>query len=662
MKKVLLMICVFALLLGGCGSQVPAEAGQESLPVETAQQVDQMVQQDAETVAPETGLTEADKEEFREFLLEELAKRGQVKLEFVNEESECTDKNKLYVFPDNYIYECKTVEVDYGPPFTNMLTLAVDENGEPYTGPAGEMGYKSGHRLRSTKEEVKEDGMCCTGFIPVSDGDVIRIKNIEVNGSIGGYVFLFEEDRIKGAGVMSPTDALGKPENGVYTFTVSSKNAAYLRLSIGRIDETTILTVNEEINEEHVIRLEDHWINTGRTFLGTNYEDKIHDLEAMTAENTKDIERLLDMVGGGAGGSRDQLDWIRNWDAPIYDNTPVFLLDHEKPAVEMQDRTVEAIYGKYDALMASNPDFITRTDLGLSSDGETHVYRYDFREAEPHHQKGMPWSETKPKVIVVSGIHTEWGGIWSLYNAMEEITSNPELAQLRRNVHFIVVPALNPYCLIDYKATTGVQNFNGVEIHRNFEVAHAVTEEGTVHYGGPEPLTEVESQYLDKIFSENSDAAYFLSCHSNQRDTTWGTGFIWFSAGTKYMCNMGFRIIDKMSQAWHEKYGTAFEEGVARENAVVLADPEKYPNATALAEGDYRVGFAHVSSTPGTETRQATKYGIQAVNVEACDTFWVLDGSPFSAKAITHGAETYINFFLTAMDCYDYRDKLLYNP
>jgi hypothetical protein len=110
------------------------------------------------------------------------------------------------------------------------------------------------------------------------------------------------------------------------------------------------------------------------------------------------------------------------------------------------------------------------------------------------------------------------------------------------------------------------------------------------------------------------------------------------------------------------KYGAEFEEGVARENAVVLSNPEKYPAAEALAEGDFRVGFAHVSSTPGTETRQATKYGIQAVNVEVCDAFWVLDGVPLSEKAMTHGAETYINFFLTAMNCYDYKDKALYQP
>lgn len=652
MKKILAILCAMAVLLCGCGgSKTEADSAAEGYP----ENLDEVYLQ-----APEDGLSEGERAEFLSLLEEELLKRGQVKLEFVNDESECSDPNKLYVFPDNMIYEYKKVLVNHGVPYTNALTLAVDQAGEPFTGENGEVGYKAGHRLTSKNQEKEEGGMCCTGFIPVSNGDVIRIRNVNINSPVGGYVFLYGQDRETVTKRYYLEEALADPADGVYTFAVSVEGTAYIRISTGMMDETTVLTVNEEIVDEEIVTEEFRWVSTGHSFVTSDYEERILALEEQAKENAEDISGLKGAVGGTSAGDAEGLAWIRNWDAPIYDNAPVVLLDEEKPAVTEADKSIDAVYAKYDALMAAHPDFITRTDLGLCSDGINHVYRYDFRESEPHHQRAMEWSETKAKIIVVSGIHEEWGGIYSLYHAMEEIASNPELSELRRNLHFIVLPLSNPYALTE--ESDDVRNANGVEIHRNFEVAHAVTEAGTRHYGGEKPLSEVESQYLDRIFAENADAAYFLSCHSNQHDTVWGTGFIWASAGTKYMCNMGFRLVDKMSRAWHQKYGAEFEEGVARENAAVLADPENFPEAKALAEGDFRVGFAHVSSTPGTETRQATKYGIQAVNVEACDTFWVLDTVPLSGKAMTHGAETYINFFLTAMNCYDHQDKILYQP
>lgn len=351
---------------------------------------------------------------------------------------------------------------------------------------------------------------------------------------------------------------------------------------------------------------------------------------------------------------REYLQDIREFDVPIYDKTPFYELTNHKPALTTADKSVSALYAKYDELMNQNPDFIRKTDLGLCSDNKNHVYRYDFCEQEARHQQGQVWSETKPKFIIVSGIHEEWGGMYSIFHALSEITTNSSLDELRRNVHFIVIPIANPYAIDgDYSVTQARLNYNGVEIHRNFEVGHVVVASGTSHYGGETPLSEVESKYIDNILKNNSDAVYFLTCHSFDRDATWGAGFVWFSSATKYMCNMGFRVIDKLSKAWHEKYGVEFEQGISKQNSYVLSHPEKYPRAVGLEKNDFRIGHAHVSSTPGTETRQATKYGIQATNLEPGDYFWVLDDTIHSSKAITHGAEMYLNFILTAMGCYN---------
>ena len=80
---------------------------------------------------------------------------------------------------------------------------------------------------------------------------------------------------------------------------------------------------------------------------------------------------------------------------------------------------------------------------------------------------------------------------------------------------------------------------------------------------------------------------------------------------------------------------------------------------------DNRLGFAHISQTPGTETRQGTKYGIQSANVEINGRFWVhgteANQEPsMSSFTMSRGAEVYVNFLLTAFGVYDPKDKALY--
>lgn len=323
--------------------------------------------------------------------------------------------------------------------------------------------------------------------------------------------------------------------------------------------------------------------------------------------------------------------------------------------------TPSDIYAKYDALMAKHPRYIKKTDLGLCSDGVNHVYRYDFREPEPLHESNKEWSETKAKAIIVTGIHFEWAGIYAMYNALEEIADNPKLRNFRRNTHLIVVPCANPYATIvsNYQSglstpnSYGVRNANGVEIHRNFEVDWVLTAEGTTHYGGAAPLSEVETQYIDNIMKNNTDAAFFLSCHNCGVDTFWGTGFIWASTATKYMCNMGYRVIDKLSEAWMDKYGDTLSAGIAEYKT------------SALADGETRLGWTGLSTSPGTEAKQATKYGIQGTNVEICDPFQIhgTKANPepsMSSFTMSRGAEVYANFLLTAFGVYDPKDKALY--
>lgn len=599
--------------------------------------------------------TEADKAEFSTYIATELAKRGQLAPEYANSIEECTDTTKMYVLPDGFIYAYMLTEIETGPSYKNWLTYSVNQDGSDYKGDNGEDGYRKGYRWSaSSKVEKAATKYDCIGYIPVKANDIIRIANVgdispSTDGPMYATAYFYKSSFVQqeGATYLSNKDnQLISVENGVYTFAVPNNSTInWMKLTLMGVTADTIITINEEITEGGGTATGYAWANTGHAFVPADYEERIVDLEKQTAKHTTDIENLKT----GAVNVTD----ITKWDAPIYDaNIPVFQLSTEKAAMTNAACAPADIYARYDALMAKHPQYITKTDLGLCSDGVNHVYRYDFREPDSRHTSGYRWSETKAKAIIVSGIHYEWSGIYGLYYALEEIADNPALYELRRNSHLIVVPCMNPYATIEgnYSNSKGVKNANGVEIHRNFEVGWTLTDSEDLHYGGAEPLSEVETQYVDTIMRENADAALFLTCHSFA-DTSFN--FIWPSTATPYMCNMGYRLIDKLSNVWMEKHGSA------------LVGLEDY-RTEDIPSWDNRLGFAHISMTPGTETRQGTKYGIQSANVEINGRFWVhgTKASPepsMSAFTMSRGAEVYVNFLLTVFGTYDPKDKALYS-
>lgn len=366
---------------------------------------------------------------------------------------------------------------------------------------------------------------------------------------------------------------------------------------------------------------------------------------------------------------------MRTWDKPVYDTTPVVLIGDDtdsakaKPAVGDRN-TVQAIYDAYDALMAAHPLYITKTAYkDKTADGQT-LYRYDFKAPKPHEYSGggNP-AIVKPKIILISGIHYEWVGIWSLFHALEEIVTNPALRDIQRNAHLIVVPACNPYCLdtTRYSETNGRKNANGVEIHRNFAVDHAVIDPSSNNYGGAEPLSEVETRHIESILAANPDAVAFISCHNfDGRDTSkpfgtsgggsdYGTTFMWASTATNYLYNLGGRFGVKMSEAWEDKYGDAWREQI---DTIIAA--RKAAGLTHQPEGDYTVGTAGKSTSPGTEAKHCMLYGIQGMTFEVAGNMMALDSENGDSITITRGAEVYANLIATLLEAFAPRDKKEY--
>ena len=110
------------------------------------------------------------------------------------------------------------------------------------------------------------------------------------------------------------------------------------------------------------------------------------------------------------------------------------------------------------------------------------MLRFDFKEPDgltDADYNTAKLHETKPTIIFMSGIHTEWVGVWGLYYALEEITTNPYFDDIRRNAHFVVIPCANPFSLTKQTAVDGWRmshvNANGVAIHNNFGVDHSTS-------------------------------------------------------------------------------------------------------------------------------------------------------------------------------------------
>jgi hypothetical protein len=261
---------------------------------------------------------------------------------------------------------------------------------------------------------------------------------------------------------------------------------------------------------------------------------------------------------------------------------------------------------------------------------------YEFKEVDPlRNEANNEWSETKPKIILISGIHWEWGGVYALFNALKEITTNPALRYIRRNMQFIVMPITNPYTFTNFGRTNdGHYNYNGVEIHNNFEVDFNNVIDAT---HGAAALSEVETPYINNVMRKHSDAAYMVSCHSHQGNSKTPNRTIWPSTATYFGCNLGYRLIDMMSFALAQKYDTDWS-------------------------GDNRAGHASLSSSSGTEGKQAMLYGIHGMSLEIGDTFYAFSTDKLSDYVITHGAETYINFIRVAMTAYSIHDREKYAP
>ena len=140
--------------------------------------------------------------------------------------------------------------------YTNMIPLSTEVDGVTLYN--GGKGYKENTRWSASGGgDVYASGVYTCGYIPVSYGDVIRIKNIRMNRrdyetglenacTVPVFTELGTGSAVNGTDLTSYWSAIWDEDNLVQ-FTINNESCKYIRLNTAYIGPDSILTINQEI-------------------------------------------------------------------------------------------------------------------------------------------------------------------------------------------------------------------------------------------------------------------------------------------------------------------------------------------------------------------------------------------------------------------------------
>lgn len=448
------------------------------------------------------------------YIVEELAKRGQLKPEFANSVDELTasgDATKLYVLPDGYIYAYRTFK-SY-----NLLKLS-------------EVSYSS--RLQNDVAGIiaSNANNLVTGWIPVKYGKyytpsilfngsrivgnsafslIVRVNVKLADGTIIVYGNTFDDrNKILYTPGVNETITL-EHENAVAVMlhffinnqdiSTQEKFEAYQPMVIegnSIEDATNKATTYEYISgdAEEVA----NWYNTGHAFVPADYEDRIIKLES-------DVNNLKQNQTSVSPYFRDV-------------NFGVLPFAYYKGVADSYENSAFGWTTKYTdfiamwkSVVANHSGYVTETALGAASDGQT-IYLYDFNPVRLSNA-----DKPIPKIIIIAGQHGgETCNIFGLYyfveNLLNKWNQHPSLEYLRNNVELMIIPVLNTYGFDNQS----YKNANGVNLNRNYDSNWELLDDTTSsQYGGAEPFDQPETQIVRNLLLNNTDAVIVIDSHVN---------------------------------------------------------------------------------------------------------------------------------------------------
>ena len=180
-------------------------------------------------------------------------------------------------------------------------------------------------------------------------------------------------------------------------------------------------------------------------------------------------------------------------------------------AVKLTQSDCGVVYAIYDALAEKYPEIVTKRVLGNVFGWDVNAYRIAGRLPENTSGFQIP----RFKVCIVSSIHGyEQGCAWTAANFFRQLledTADPNLAFLRRNVEFEVIPVANPSGFSRNKRC----NDHGVDLNRNFEKDFVYDmDKASKYWGGDAPCSEAETRIIMDFIRQNKDAQVVIDYHN----------------------------------------------------------------------------------------------------------------------------------------------------
>lgn len=148
-------------------------------------------------------------------------------------------------------------DLEIGAAIVNLLPISTDASGAVYN--SGDTpGYKNGYRL-STGDGLTEktnSATSLTGYIPVANGDVIRLANMSfIKDSADAYkgmVYTYSAlgvyiSHVDTTSVIGSWNGVTDSNGNVAQFTVMQEGVAFIRITAAEITDSSIITKNQEI-------------------------------------------------------------------------------------------------------------------------------------------------------------------------------------------------------------------------------------------------------------------------------------------------------------------------------------------------------------------------------------------------------------------------------
>lgn len=287
-------------------------------------------------------------------------------------------------------------------------------------------------------------------------------------------------------------------------------------------------------------------------------------------------------------------------------------------------------YNAFNSLIDQYPGYATKTLLGKDSADTNDMYSYLLKPVQYIH-KGIV--NPIPKILIIAGQHGfEKNAVFGLYYFIKDMLENwdksPILEYFRFHVEFEFIPLVNPYGFNknEYK------NGRGVNLNRAYPGTQwKLLEPDSIYYGGPEPFSEKENQYVKALIDRNQQALYFADFHTNGDDS-----------------------VPLVKTNWH----SLWSEGNDYYNRLFYAARHTLRNVTHHFDKQYNLGLDNSTITgyidSGNGSPDSTKYAI-ANNILATtlEGFGGFEGRPpFTPDSKKANAELLGNWLTAIINQY----------